>query len=132
MNKEKNKIIRKSERCLLISLLFLIPVTLFAYFLSGNNKLLVSLPMLLSLSALLQLEITGLFGYLDDLEEKASKIYDESGLTPSHIYRRLYEFYNPEHPKWDFVKGHLYRNKRVGFFLAFLAGIFQLFIIWYV
>lgn len=132
MNEEKNNIIRKSERALLLLLLALIPIMLIAYFIYGNHNTLFSIPILLSLSALLQLEIAGLFGYLNDLENKLSEIYNETGLTPSHITRRLYEFYDPEHPKWDFIKYHFYRNKRVGFFLAFIAGVFQLFITWYV
>lgn len=131
MSGEKDTITRKLERLLLLLLLSLNLITLIAYFICHNPNFLLSIPIFLSLSALLQLEITGLFGYLNDLENKLSEIYDESGLTPSHITRRLYEFYDPEKPKWDFIKNHLYRNKKVGFFLAFSAGVFQLFLIWY-
>ena len=107
MSEEKDTILRTLERALLLILLSLIPITLIAFFIYGNHKFLFTIPILLSLSALIQLEIAGLFDYLNELESELSKIYDESGLTPSHITRRLYEFYDPEHPKWDFIKNYL-------------------------
>lgn len=131
MSEENGKVTRRLERALLLLLLSLIPISLIAYFICGNHKFLLSIPILLSLSALIQLEVAGLFGYLDDLENELSEIYKESGLSPSHLTRRLFEFYDPEHPKWNFIKNHLYRNKRVGFSLAFIAGVFQFFLIWY-
>ena len=85
MNKEKDTITRKSERALLLLLLFSIPIILISYFICGNHKFLFSISIMLSISALLQLEITGLFGDLDDLENELSEIPNESGLAPSHI-----------------------------------------------
>lgn len=93
----RNSIIRKFERLLLIFLLFgAIPLSALGCIVLLSPKILNSLPTLLSITALIQLEICGLFGYLDYFGAELEKIHEESECTPSNLVRPLYEFYNPE------------------------------------
>lgn len=128
----RNIFIRRTERSVLRLLIFIIiPACIISYFLFGNPKLLSTIVILLSLSGLIQLEICGLFEYMNYFKEELEKIYDESGLAPSNLTRPIFEFYNPE-PTWKaFITNNLYFNKRFGFSLLIFSGLLQLCIIWF-
>ncbi len=95
-----------------------------------TRKISNSLSILFSLAGLIQLEVTGLFEYVDYFSKELEKIYDESGLTPSNITRAIHEYYNPEPTLKAFIDNQLYFNKRFGFYLLLIGGVIQLFITW--
>ncbi|HAT3864062.1 TPA: hypothetical protein I8652_001651 [Legionella pneumophila] len=130
---ERNRPIRKVERFILKIIIFVvIPICCVLGIVYPTGKISNSLPVLFSLAGLIQLEVAGLFEYIDYLGNELEKIYDESGRVPSNITRAIYEYYNPEPTVKAFINNQLYLNKRVGFYLLLIGGLIQLFTIWLV
>ena len=131
--KVRNSKIRKFERFLLFLLsLVAIPLSILTYIIFLSPKVLNSLPTLISITALIQLEVCGLFGYLDFFRTELERIYEESGCVPSNLTRSIYEFYNPEPGVKNLIFNQLYFNKRIGFYLLFISGFLQLYINYFI
>lgn len=96
----------------------------------SDPKLLNTIVVLLSIAGLIQLEVCGLFEYVDYLGEELERIHEESGLVPSNLTRAIFEYYNPETTCRAFITNTLYFNKRFGFFLLLLSGLIQLYATW--
>ncbi|ARM32339.1 hypothetical protein B0B39_01785 [Legionella longbeachae] len=125
----RNSIFRKLERFSLKFLLFLIiPISILSYIYFQNPRIINALSTLLSLTALIQLEVCGLFGYVEFLGNELDRIYEESGCVPSNITRSIFEFYNPEPGIKNYINNQLYFNKRIGFYLLLISGLLQLYI----
>lgn len=124
-----NSRIRKFERFVLVFLILVaIPLSLVAYIIFLSPIILHSITTLISITALIQLEVCGLFEYLDLFKAELKRSHEESGCTPSHLTRSIYEFYNPEPSLKNYIFNQLYFNKRIGFYFLFVAGLLQLFI----
>lgn len=129
--KNRNSIARKAERIALkLLVLIIIPMSIVFSIIYNSPKILSSLPVLLSLSGLLQLEVCGLFDYVTYLEKELKEIHDNTGCSPSNIARAIYEFNNPEPGIRGFINSQLYFNKRIGFYFLLIGGLLQLFIIY--
>lgn len=127
---EINLTIRKIEQFLLVALLFIvIPISAIAYIKFLNPRILNSLVTLITITALIQLEVSGLFDYL---HSKLEKIHEESGCTPSNLTRIIYKFHKPVKNKMDCFLNHLYFNKRFGFWLLLGAELLQLYINYFI
>jgi hypothetical protein len=129
----RNSTIRKLERFLLVFLIVCaIPLTIIAYIIFLSPKILNSLTTLISITALIQFEVCGLFGYLDFFHKEIERIYEESGCVPSNLTRSIYEFYSPEPGLRNFIFNQIYFNKRIGFYLLLIAGLLQVFIDYFI
>ena len=127
----RNALIHRIERALLKIMIFIvIPACMISYIIFRDPKLLNTIVILFFITGLVQLEICGLFKYVNYFGEELERVYNESGRTPSNITRAIYEFYNPE-PTWRaYITNTLYFNKQFGFFLLIFSGFLQLYVTW--